>query len=150
MKTVMVFGTFDILHPGHINFLNQAKKHGQLIAVIARNRTVKQVKGKLPQHSEKERLEAIKGLKLADKVIMGSLTDKYAVIRKYRPDVICLGYDQKYFVDELEQELKKLSAKGGSQPKGATISGGNTKIIRLKPYKAHKYKTSILKNSNFN
>lgn len=135
MKTVMVFGTFDILHPGHINFLNQAKKHGQLIAVIARNRTVKQVKGKLPQHSEKERLEAIKGLKLADKVILGSLTDKYAVIKKYRPDIIALGYDQTHFTSQLKVKLKMLLPK--------------TKIIRLKPFKKYKYKTSIITNYKF-
>ena len=53
----MAFGTFDLLHPGHINFLNQAKKHGQLIIVIARDKTVKEVKGKLPQHKEKQEKE---------------------------------------------------------------------------------------------
>ena len=127
MKTVMVFGTFDLLHLGHINFLNQAKKYGQLIVVIARDKTVKQVKGKLPQHQEKERLKAIKGLNLSHKTILGSLSDKYAAIKKYRPDIIALGYDQKYFIDQLKQ-LKF-----------------NFKIIKLKPYKAHKYKTSIIK-----
>src|SRR3989338_7442094 len=49
------FGTFDLLHPGHINFLNQAKKFDQLIIVIGRDRTVKQIKGKLPKHTEKQR-----------------------------------------------------------------------------------------------
>ena len=62
MKAVMVFGTFDILHPGHINFFKQAKKYGNLIAVIARDRTVKQVKGRLPKYSEKQRLKAILSL----------------------------------------------------------------------------------------
>lgn len=128
----MVFGTFDILHPGHKYFLQQAKKYGDyLIAVIARDSTVKTVKGKLPEHREKQRLGAIIGLNLADKAVLGNKRDKYAVIRKYRPDVICLGYDQKYFVDQLKAEIKKLKL--------------YIKIIRLKPYKPHKYKTSVIK-----
>lgn len=133
MKTVMAFGTFDILHPGHINFLRQAKKYGQLIVIIARDRTVKRLKGKLPQHSEKERLGAIISLNLADIVVLGSLGDKYAAIKKYRPNIICLGYDQKYFTDRLKAQIKKLKL--------------NTKIIRLKSYKPEKYKTSIINNS---
>jgi len=130
MKTVMAFGTFDILHPGHINFLHQAKKYGGLIVVIARDKTVKQVKGKASRHNEKQRLGTVNGLKLADKVILGSLTDKYAAIKKYQPDIIALGYDQKYFTERLKDALKKFKL--------------NAKIIRLKPFKPHKYKTSIL------
>lgn len=126
----MAFGTFDLLHPGHINFLKQAKKQGQLIVIIARDKTVKRLKGKLPQHGEKQRLEAVKGLKLADKVVIGSLTDKYSAIKKYRPGIIALGYDQTYFTNPLKNELIKLKL--------------NTKIIRLKAFKPEKYKTSIL------
>ena len=126
----MAFGTFDILHPGHINFLHQAKKYGSLIVVIARDKTVREVKGKMPKYSEKERLGAIKGLNLTHKAILGSLSDKYAAIKKYQPDIIALGYDQIYFTDKLaDQPLVK-----------------KTKIIRLKPFKPHKYKTSIIKN----
>jgi len=132
MKTVMAFGTFDILHPGHVNFLKQAKKHGQLVVIIARDRTVKRLKGKLPRHGEKQRLEAIKGLKLATKVTMGSLIDKYAAVKKYRPDIICLGYDQTHFVEQLEEQINRLKL--------------NTIIIRLKSFRPHKYKSSILKN----
>ena len=128
----MAFGTFDILHPGHLNFLKQAKNYGRLIVIIARDKTVKQVKGKLPQHSEKQRLEAIKGLKLASEAVLGSLTDKYAAIKKYKPDLIALGYDQTHFTENLRQEFKKLKL--------------GIKIVRLKSFKPEKYKTSILKN----
>ena len=121
----MAFGTFDILHPGHINFLKQAKKYGRLIVVIARDKTVKQVKGRLPRYSEKQRLKAVLSLNLADNAVLGSLIDKYAAIKKYKPDIIALGYDQNHFIDG----LKNLKIK----------------IVRLKSYKPHKYKTSILK-----
>lgn len=128
----MAFGTFDLLHPGHKYFLRQAKKLGDyLIVIIARDRTVKKVKGKLPHHGEKQRQEAVMSLNLADKVILGDLIDKYGAIKKYRPGIIGLGYDQKYFVDELNNVMKNIKL--------------DTKIIRLKPYQAHKYKSSIIK-----
>ena len=131
----MAFGTFDLLHPGHINFLRQAKRRGNLIVVIARDKTVKQLKGKLPHHTEKQRLKAVLGLNLADRAVLGSLKDKYAAIRKYRPGIIALGYDQLYFTEQLTAELKKLKLK--------------TKIIRLRPYRPRKFKTSIIKNGKF-
>ncbi len=128
----MVFGTFDILHPGHINFLRQAKKHGQLIAVIARDRTVKRLKGKKPIHNENLRLKLVERSGLADKVILGSKTDKYAAIKKYRPNIIALGYDQTHFLDQLGNQIKKIKL--------------NAKIIRLKPFRPNQYKTSLISN----
>src|SRR3989338_5314278 len=102
MKTVMVFGTFDLLHPGHEHFLRQAKKYGDfLIVIIARDKTVLKVKNKRPQNNERQRQNAVSGLNLADKVVLGRKTYKYAIIKKYRPNIICLGYDQTYFVDNL-------------------------------------------------
>ncbi|MDO8668119.1 MAG: adenylyltransferase/cytidyltransferase family protein [bacterium] len=132
LKTVMAFGTFDLLHPGHKYFLSQAKKLGDyLIVVIARNKTVKKVKGKLPEHNEKQRQGAVMSLNLADKVILGDReAEKYGIIKKYRPEIICLGYDQKYFVDGLNELFKKIKL--------------NTEIIRLKPFKPELYKTSII------
>lgn len=129
-KKVMVFGTFDRLHPGHLNFLKQAKKYGQLFIVIARDKTVKKLKKKKPNQNEKERLAAIKKLKIARKVILGSLKDKYQLIKRIKPEIICLGYDQKFFVKDLPKKIKEFGLK--------------TKIVRLKPFKPKIYKTSIL------
>lgn len=121
-----------MIHPGHRNFLKQARKYGEyLIVVVARDKTVEEVKKTTVNH-ERKRLKNMKDSKLADKVILGSLVDKYAAIKKYHPDAICLGYDQKYFIDGLKGELERANLT-------------KTKIIRLKPYKPEIYKTSKLK-----
>ena len=83
MKRVLVFGTFDGLHPGHINFFDQAKARGDcLIAVVARDITVNQVKGRFPKRSELLRLKAVKQCKLIDQAVLGELGNPYAVIKK--------------------------------------------------------------------
>ena len=56
MKTVMVFGSFDLLHPGHLFFLKQAKKHGdKLVVVVALDRTIESVKQQTPKYNERVR-----------------------------------------------------------------------------------------------
>ena len=126
MKKVIVFGTFDLFHEGHKNFFAQAKKHGdRLIVVVARDKTVKLVKGELPINKEKVRQENVIKENIADEVILGGLKDKYEVIKKMEPDVICIGYDQKKFIEG----LKKIKLK----------------IVKLKSYKPSIYKSSILK-----
>lgn len=129
----MVFGTFDIFHKGHKNFLKQAQKYGDyIIAVVARDKTVILVKKQITVNSEQERVEILRGSKLVNEVVLGSLKDKYFVIKKYKPDVICLGYDQKFFVGDLRKKLKEFGL-------------DKTAVIRLKSYYPEKYKTSILK-----
>lgn len=129
----MVFGTFDIFHKGHENFLQQARKWGEyLIVIVARDKTVLAVKKNKPRNNEKKRLIAIEKSGLADKIILGNLRNKYSVIKKYRPDVIGLGYDQKSFTEELRKKLKEFKL-------------DKTRIIRLKSYYPKKYKSSLLK-----
>lgn len=129
---IMVFGTFDLFHPGHKNFLKQAKDQGDcLIVVVARDKTVTELKKCKPANSEQYRLKKVKERKLADKVILGGLGDKYKVIKKYKPDVICLGYDQKYFTKNLRSKINGLGLK--------------TRVIKLKPYKPEVYKSSKFK-----
>ena len=121
MTTVMVFGTFDILHAGHAYLLNEAKLLGNcLIAVIALDSTVMEVKGKLPLNSQGKRLANMKRLGIADKVVLGNKGVRFKIIRDYSPDIICLGYDQ----DGLD--VHKLGIK----------------VIRLGPYHPEKYKSS--------
>lgn len=130
----MVFGTFDILHPGHFNFFEQARKHGDyLMVVVARDKTVREVKHHATVHSEEERLHAVQHVPLVDFAVLGNSGDKYSIIEHHQPDVICLGYDQHAFTETLETELKK---------RALTIP-----IIRLQPYHEEKYKSSKLKKN---
>lgn len=123
----MVFGTFDILHPGHEFLLREAKKLGDnLVVIIARDKTVQEVKKHPPKYDEKTRLKNIKKLLLADKVILGREEDKYAVIHEEEPDVIALGYDQKFFIDNLKKAFPNIS------------------IVRIKSFKPDIYHSSLL------
>jgi FAD synthetase len=122
MKKILIFGSFDILHKGHLNLFKQAREHGgKLIAVIARDETIKKLKGKAPRHREKTRLRHV--AKHVDLAVLGNKTNKYAIIKRIKPDVICLGYDQNSFTKDLKKHFRG-------------------KIIRLKPYKPHIYKSS--------
>ena len=131
MATVMIFGTIDIIHPGHVNFMNQAKKHGdKMIIVIARDLNVKKIKGEDPVHDEIHRRREVEHFDRKNKVILGDLEDPFKAIKEYKPDVICLGYDQESFNVNLEEKLKEI--------------GVDAKIIRLKPFLEKVYKSSLL------
>jgi len=131
-KLVMVFGTFDYLHAGHENLFTQARKLGsQIIAVIARDKTVNNIKGALSDHNEKERLALLQETGWADKVILGEIKDKMKPIKNYKPDIIALGYDQFAFTYGLEKLIIDMNL--------------NTKIERLAPYRPDMYKSSLLK-----
>ena len=126
MKKVIVFGTFDIIHPGHIHLLKEAKEYGDfLIAVIARDKTVTEIKGRPPRNSESIRLKNMEDLKLIDKVILGELEDKYKAIAEEKRDIIALGYDQKKFIDDLEDAIED-----------------HVRIVRLAPHQPEIYKSS--------
>lgn len=131
IKKVMVFGTFDILHPGHLNFFRQAKKLGDyLCIVVARDKTVKEIKGRLPRFNERKRLAKIKKLKIADRVRLGYEEDRCHVILEEKPDIICLGYDQDISKTNLSKQLGRCGLK--------------VKIHRAKAYKPEIYKSSKL------
>ena len=126
MRTVMAFGTFDFLHPGHLFFLKKAKALGDhLVVVVARDRNVIIVKGRKPLNSEMDRLQLVKQLRLADKVVLGDrIVRKWSVIKRFHPTAIALGYDQWASVPSLR--------------KGLDEKGLNPKIVRIKAFKPKK------------
>ena len=131
---IMVFGTFDGLHQGHVNFLKQARnfmKNSFLIASIARDINVLKIKGKYPDKNEERRMALIKKSKLVDRVVLSGVKSHLPHIVKIRPEIIALGYDQKAYVKNLQKDLKN--------------NGILVKIVRLKPYKEKIYKNHLLK-----
>ncbi len=136
MKKIMVFGTFDTLHKGHLNFLKQAWRIGDyLIVVVARDKFVEKAKGKPPKNKESFRARTVRKAKVANKVILGSKTHNYfRTLRTYKPEIIALGYDQKPTISLLKKTLKRHRL-------------SKTKIVRLRSYRPHIFKSKILLKS---
>ena len=135
VKKVMLFGTFDGLHPGHLDFFKQARNvagdHAFLIVSIARDKNVFKIKNHIPHLNEKARMALLRKCELVDKVVLSGLNDHLPHILKEAPEIIALGYDQTHYVDNLEKDLKN--------------KGLNVKIVRLRPYKHTVYKNSLLR-----
>ena len=98
-KVVLASGVFDLLHLGHVKFLEEAKKAGgkdaELIVIIARDSTVEKNKGRRPIMSENQRRALVESLKVVDEAVLGfEQFDLGDVIELVKPDVIALGYDQ--------------------------------------------------------
>lgn len=112
---ILVAGTFDIIHPGHIRFLHAAKNlanNSELIVVVARDRNVKRIKGREPIFNEEERLEIVSALKPVDKAILGHDSDNiFEILKVVKPDIIALGYDQSVSEKELITWAEKQGLK---------------------------------------
>ncbi len=107
-RVVMATGVFDILHPGHLHYLQEAKALGDwLVVVVATDRTVMKRKNHTPITPQDMRLEMISALKPVDEAYIGSDTDPYEIVERIRPDVIALGYDQKHDEEKLKKDLKE-------------------------------------------
>lgn len=135
MKTVLIFGTFDFLHSGHLYALKKAKKLGDtLIVSVTRDSVVKKIKGKAPIHSEKERLELVQNLYIVDKAFLGdSNLGRYSFFKKLKPDYVALGYDQYDLKSDIEKFIKK--------------NGYISSIVILPTYNNGKTKSSNIKQT---
>ncbi len=136
MTRVMVFGTFDMIHAGHENLFRQARAmtdEPYLIVSVAREATVRRIKGSAPRIDEQARLAQLTTHPLVDEAVLGDVDDDHYIghILAARPDLIALGYDQEgEFVDGLADDLK--------------AAGLDTTIVRLQAFEPEKYKTSKL------
>ncbi|MBT7754851.1 MAG: adenylyltransferase/cytidyltransferase family protein [Candidatus Magasanikbacteria bacterium] len=127
----MIFGTFDILHQGHLSVFKAARRAGDhVITVVARDTTVKKHK-QHPIHTELERKRMLECISLIDEVVLGCKKNPYKIIKNKQPDIILLGYDQKVFVDQLKEKLKEF--------------GLSTKVKRLPSYKPKTYKSNKIR-----
>jgi FAD synthetase len=113
-KVVLASGVFDLLHLGHVRFLEEAKKSGgektRLVVIIARDTTVEKTKGRKPIMSEDQRCALVKSLKVVDDVVLGYERFHIGeVIEKIKPDIIALGYDQAGIEDEVKTYIEANS-----------------------------------------
>lgn len=147
-KPVMIFGTFDVFHPGHRFFIEEARKRiwnlefgilkestsskfkilnskffPKLIIVVARDSTVKRLKGVL-RNPELVRKKVLDQAFPDATVVLGDEQDPMKVVRKYQPSLVCLGYDQIGFSEQLMRKFPEI------------------KIERIAAYQPEKYKSS--------
>lgn len=121
MVKVMATGTFDLLHPGHIYYLKEAKKLGDTLAVVvATDATVRKLKHE-PINPEEIRVNLIKELKIVDEVYLGHEEDIYEIVEEIKPDIIALGFDQIHDENRIKSDLKKRKI--------------DAKIVRLSEFK---------------
>ena len=116
MKKVIAVGVFDLLHAGHLHYLEQAKSLGShLVVVIAHDDTVRKRKHEpVTNHDFRKRMVA--GLKPVDEVFIGNPpeTPIFDILNEIKPDVIALGYDQEHAEDHLRNSLKERGFDGVS------------------------------------
>lgn len=106
-RIVLASGTFDLLHLGHVRYLEGAKKAGgqdaELVVIVARDDTVEKRRGAKPIMPENQRQALVDSLRVVNEAILGyEEFDIGKVIEKIKPDVIALGYDQR----EIEEAVR--------------------------------------------
>jgi FAD synthetase len=106
---VLASGVFDLLHYGHIRFLEEAKKLGgpdaKLVVIVASDETVTRAKGHPPVIPEDQRRAVVESLKVVDEAILGYRDmDLDKVMKTIRPDIVAVGHDQQ----EIEAEVNRL------------------------------------------
>ena len=128
-KKIIVAGSFDVLHPGHVKFLEWVKKKfkGKLIIVLARNESIEKMKERKAVFSERERKIMLEAIRYVDKVIIGDKKEFLKPLLKEKPDVIVLGYDQWPNEKELEKRLRE---------RGLCV-----KIVRAPPFNEKMWKS---------
>ena len=109
-KIVLAGGVFDIIHPGHIHTLNDAKKLGDvLVVVIATDKTAVKMKKRKPLHNAELRRELVSSLTMVDLCIIGDEEDIFKTVDLVKPQIIALGYDQTHQEKFITDGCKKIN-----------------------------------------
>ena len=109
-KIVLAGGVFDIIHPGHINTLNAAKKLGDtLVVVVATDKTALKMKKRKPLHSAQLRQELVSSLSMVDLCIIGDEDDIFKTVDLVKPQIIALGYDQTHQEKYITEGCRKIN-----------------------------------------
>jgi FAD synthetase len=110
IRKVIATGTFDLLHPGHIYYLEESRKLGdELWVIVARDMNVKHKPR--PIIPEEQRLAMIASLRPVDHAILGDKTDMFLPIEEIRPDVITIGFNQLFDEEKLRRQLAARNLK---------------------------------------
>ena len=120
MKRIMAVGVFDLLHAGHLHYLEQAKSLGDfLTVVVAHDDTVRKRKHE-PVTGQDLRRRMVEGLKPVDEAVVGNSPDVpiFDILPRVNPDLIALGYDQEH----AEEKIRSYLANNGF---------GNIKVTRV-------------------
>ena len=151
-KVVLTTGAFDMLHPGHVKLLEEAKKlagsEGKLVVLIARDETVRRNKGRDPIFDEEARRYMVSMLKPVDEAILGYTPPSFEkVIERIKPDIVVFGYDQEdlmrrfmEFVEEKRLKIRvvKLGRFSSSEPCSTTeLIERASKLMRLGGSRSH-------------
>jgi len=132
-QIVLASGVFDLLHFGHVKFLEEAKRAGgpnaELVVIVARDGTVERRKGNRPIMPENQRRALVESLKVVDEAILGFEDfDTAKVIERIKPDVIAFGYDQ----DALAKNVKKY----------VEACGLNVRVVRIGKFEEDEFNSS--------
>jgi FAD synthetase len=128
MTKVLATGVFNILHPGHLLFLNEARKLGDELDVIVSSDEIASKLKERPLLPEDQRAEMVGALKPVDKVFVGDKKDTLALLPVIKPDVVALGHDQ----DVDENDLQSAIA----------ARGLDTQVVRVKRNLNEKFTSS--------
>ena len=109
VKKVLIAGTFDLIHPGHIFLIKEAAKLGEVYVVVATDKNRKEYSGEFPIIPQEQRLEIVKSIKNVKEARIGrSDNNTLKTVEEINPDIILLGPDQKYEIKVLKKGLKEM------------------------------------------
>lgn len=128
LRVVLSGGVFDIIHPGHIHTLRQARALGDvLVVVVATDATAVKMKRRRPLHTQAQRQDLVTSLGMVDACVVGDEEDMFRTVSRIAPDVIALGYDQAHQEGRVREGCARVGSRADVVRLGATdpaISSG--------------------------
>lgn len=131
MVRVLATGVFDLLHLGHLHFLEKARELGdELIVIVATDNRVRELKHE-PVTPQEMRADLVGAFRPVDRAIVGKEGDIFSVVEEIKPDIIAIGYDQEHDEERIRAKLAErgLDVKVVRLPKLDADLDGTRKII---------------------